>query len=113
MISIVHQIGNLPVSEMASYLFMTGHQLGERNASTSSGIGELPHQLVGLAPTHASCQGHHQGFRASKATPALVVSLVSVVYGALVFHFGTRGTARFFMSREPEIYQALKPRQES
>lgn len=50
---------------------------------------------------------------AGKTTPAVVLSLVSVVYGALVFHFGTRGVARTFMSREPEIYEALKPRQEN
>lgn len=48
-----------------------------------------------------------------KTTPAVVVSVVSVAYGALVFYFGTKGVARTFMSREPDIYQALKPRQQS
>jgi hypothetical protein len=48
-----------------------------------------------------------------KTTPAIVVSIVSVFYGALVFYFGTKGVARTFMSREPDIYQALKPKQQS
>jgi len=45
------------------------------------------------------------------AIVALSVSFVGVFYSMLIFYFGTKYTARTFMSREQEIYLALKPRQ--
>jgi hypothetical protein len=37
---------------------------------------------------------------APNTTAALIVSVIGVGYGALVFYFGTKYTARTFMSRE-------------
>ena len=48
---------------------------------------------------------------AENETAALLTGAAGLVYGAFIYYIGTRQAAKFFMSRESQIYLALKPRQ--